>query len=235
MLCSFICDELDGRFARMFGQTTILGQVLDMVTDRCIASLIYTLRKWYACRTGLCSPAQYRKVDAAVRCVLSMYLSLCRLSTAGLLVVLSILNRKWYFCFLVLLMLDIFSHWFQMYATLAAGAATHKVCQLLSVLICQTAQHMRLCDILHRPDSSTQSLVALLSVSCAGSALAHQRGFHDKVPLHYRIRRVRAPSCASTISIASSWASAASAAKCCTCPCTFCTSWASSDGRLLSW
>ena len=34
MLCSFICDELDGRFARMFGQTTMLGQVLDMVTDR---------------------------------------------------------------------------------------------------------------------------------------------------------------------------------------------------------
>ena len=33
-LCSFICDELDGRFARMFGQTTMLGQVLDMVTDR---------------------------------------------------------------------------------------------------------------------------------------------------------------------------------------------------------
>ena len=34
VLCSFICDELDGRFARMFGQTTMLGQVLDMVTDR---------------------------------------------------------------------------------------------------------------------------------------------------------------------------------------------------------
>ena len=32
--CRFICDELDGRFARMFGQTTMLGQVLDMVTDR---------------------------------------------------------------------------------------------------------------------------------------------------------------------------------------------------------
>ena len=51
----------------------------------------------------------------------------CRLSTAGLLAVLGILNRQWYFCFLALLMLDIFSHWFQMYATLAAGAATHKV------------------------------------------------------------------------------------------------------------
>ncbi len=53
-----------------------------------------------------------------------------RLSTAGLLAVLGILNRRWYFCFLALLMLDIFSHWFQMYATLAAGATTHKVCPL---------------------------------------------------------------------------------------------------------
>ena len=56
--------------------------------------------------------------------------ALHRLSTAGLLAVLGMLNRQWYFCFLALLMLDIFSHWFQMYATLAAGAATHKVCPL---------------------------------------------------------------------------------------------------------
>lgn len=32
---SFVCDELDGRFARMLNQTSTLGQVLDMVTDRC--------------------------------------------------------------------------------------------------------------------------------------------------------------------------------------------------------
>ena len=31
---SFVCDELDGRFARKFGQTSTLGAVLDMVTDR---------------------------------------------------------------------------------------------------------------------------------------------------------------------------------------------------------
>ena len=31
----FVCDELDGRFARMLDQSTMLGQVLDMVTDRC--------------------------------------------------------------------------------------------------------------------------------------------------------------------------------------------------------
>ena len=59
---------------------------------------------------------------------------MCRLSTAGLLAVLGILNRQWYFCFLLLLMLDIFSHWFQMYATLAAGADTHKVSFKLAFL-----------------------------------------------------------------------------------------------------
>jgi hypothetical protein len=31
----FVCDELDGRFARKFKQTSTLGAVLDMVTDRC--------------------------------------------------------------------------------------------------------------------------------------------------------------------------------------------------------
>jgi CDP-diacylglycerol--inositol 3-phosphatidyltransferase len=31
---SFVCDELDGRFARMLHQTSTLGAVLDMVTDR---------------------------------------------------------------------------------------------------------------------------------------------------------------------------------------------------------
>jgi CDP-diacylglycerol--inositol 3-phosphatidyltransferase len=50
-----------------------------------------------------------------------------RLSTAGLLAILGMLNRQWYFGFLVLLILDIFSHWFQMYATMVSGASTHKV------------------------------------------------------------------------------------------------------------
>lgn len=31
---SFVCDELDGRVARMFNQTSTFGAVLDMVTDR---------------------------------------------------------------------------------------------------------------------------------------------------------------------------------------------------------
>ena len=50
-----------------------------------------------------------------------------RLSTAGLLAILGMLSPRWYFGFLALLMLDIFSHWFQMYATMASGATTHKV------------------------------------------------------------------------------------------------------------
>ena len=31
----FVCDELDGRFARMLDQSSTFGVVLDMVTDRC--------------------------------------------------------------------------------------------------------------------------------------------------------------------------------------------------------
>ena len=33
-LLSYICDELDGRFARKFNQCSEFGRVLDMVTDR---------------------------------------------------------------------------------------------------------------------------------------------------------------------------------------------------------
>lgn len=36
------------------------------------------------------------------------------------------LSPRWYWGFLVLLQLDICSHWFQMNATMAAGAPTHK-------------------------------------------------------------------------------------------------------------
>lgn len=30
----FVCDELDGRFARMLNQSSKFGAVLDMITDR---------------------------------------------------------------------------------------------------------------------------------------------------------------------------------------------------------
>jgi len=45
---SFVCDELDGRFARMLDQTSTLGAVLDMVTDRLgTTGLLLTLAVLY--------------------------------------------------------------------------------------------------------------------------------------------------------------------------------------------
>jgi CDP-diacylglycerol--inositol 3-phosphatidyltransferase len=79
---SFVCDELDGRFARMLQQTSTLGAVLDMVTDR--------------------------------------------LSTTGLLLILAVLYPGLLLACLLLIFLDIFSHWSQMYAQLLVGAASHK-------------------------------------------------------------------------------------------------------------
>ena len=88
---SFVCDELDGRFARMLNQTSTLGAVLDMVTDR--------------------------------------------VATCCLLAVLCFFYPAWQPVFLALLMLDIFSHWFQMYATLAMGASTHKDTNSRSMIV----------------------------------------------------------------------------------------------------
>ena len=51
----------------------------------------------------------------------------CRLSTAGLLLVLSLLYPRWYMACVLTLMLDILSHWMHMYATLVTGSDTHKV------------------------------------------------------------------------------------------------------------
>lgn len=47
-LISFVCDELDGRFARMLNQTSTFGAVLDMVTDRVsTAALLVVLTHAY--------------------------------------------------------------------------------------------------------------------------------------------------------------------------------------------
>ncbi|KAI5071297.1 hypothetical protein GOP47_0013548 [Adiantum capillus-veneris] len=81
-LLSFVCDELDGRFARLLNQTSTFGAVLDMVTDR--------------------------------------------VSTAGLLVILTHNYKGCYGLFLGLLGLDITSHWFQMYSTFLASKTSHK-------------------------------------------------------------------------------------------------------------
>lgn len=44
----FCCDELDGRFARMFQQTSRFGAVLDMVTDRISTTGLLALLCLYA-------------------------------------------------------------------------------------------------------------------------------------------------------------------------------------------
>jgi CDP-diacylglycerol--inositol 3-phosphatidyltransferase len=88
---SFVCDELDGRFARKFGQSSTFGAVLDMVTDR--------------------------------------------VATTCLLAVLCIVYPAWHLPCLLLIMLDISSHWFQMYSTLAMGATTHKDTHSRSLIV----------------------------------------------------------------------------------------------------
>jgi phosphatidylglycerophosphate synthase len=51
-----------------------------------------------------------------------------RVATTGLLAILCAFYPEGSLLFLVLLMLDISSHWFQMYSTMLAGSSTHKVC-----------------------------------------------------------------------------------------------------------
>ena len=80
---SFACDALDGHAARAFNQTSRLGAVLDMATDR--------------------------------------------VATAGLLALLCKYAPTYSLVWVCLIMLDVASHWFQMYVTLACGDTTHKV------------------------------------------------------------------------------------------------------------
>lgn len=130
-LASFICDELDGRFARQFNQMSTFGAVLDMVTDRVATSCLLAL---------LCS-----------------------------------LYPSWQPILMFLLGLDIFSHWFQMYATLAMGATSHKDIHSRSWIVRLYYQHrlfMGFCCIcvevlylllylLAQPQFSTWGLLAI--------------------------------------------------------------------------
>ena len=52
--------------------------------------------------------------------------NLLRLSTTGLLTILCMLYNEYHLLFLGLIVLDIFSHWFQMYSTFVSGSSTHK-------------------------------------------------------------------------------------------------------------
>ncbi|KAK9799740.1 hypothetical protein WJX73_006970 [Symbiochloris irregularis] len=54
----FVCDDLDGRFARLLNQTSSLGVVLDMVTDRLATAGLLTILcmlypSWYTLFLGL--------------------------------------------------------------------------------------------------------------------------------------------------------------------------------------
>lgn len=58
-----------------------------------------------------------------------------RVATTGLLAILCAFYPTYSLLFLVLLMLDISSHWFQMYSTLLAGSSTHKDVKSRSLLV----------------------------------------------------------------------------------------------------
>lgn len=124
----FALDETDGRAARAFNQTSTFGTVLDMVTDRW-----RPLRAWAAGLgkgTRLISPvtSPWRRSEAA--CAAHLFPP-CRrrVATSGLLMVLCIVYPGALLLFQLLLILDIFSHWLQMYAASLTGV-THKVRQL---------------------------------------------------------------------------------------------------------
>ncbi|CAG9461165.1 unnamed protein product [Pedinophyceae sp. YPF-701] len=97
---AFVCDDLDGRFARLLDQCSALGAVLDMVTDRVGTACLLVL------------------LGARRACLLLPAMSLVAL--------------------------DICSHWFQMYATLSAGATTHKDTSKASSLLVRLYYRYRL-------------------------------------------------------------------------------------------
>ena len=64
---------------------------------------------------------------------------LCRVSTTGLLLLLTAAYPHLQLYFMLLVTLDLASHWYQMYATLAAGGITHKVQAIVSALLLHKA------------------------------------------------------------------------------------------------
>lgn len=91
---SFACDELDGRFARMLGQQSTLGAVLDMVTDRVATCGLVTV------------------LFGRITAVLPQHGDVMGISVDHIRVVTTVV-------LIGLVFLDVFSHWFHMYASLA--------------------------------------------------------------------------------------------------------------------
>jgi CDP-diacylglycerol--inositol 3-phosphatidyltransferase len=109
---SFACDELDGRFARMLGQQSTLGAVLDMVTDR-------------VATCGLVAVLLGRIVLAFDG---SWSMNVGRFDLWGWQVEREQIVVLVTVVLIGLMFLDIFSHWFHMYASLATKGfgSSHK-------------------------------------------------------------------------------------------------------------
>ena len=112
-LLSFVCDELDGRFARKFDQCSELGKVLDMVRSRAgsLPRRASSPRKPPVAPRAHTSPPSRSPPPATPSPQVTD-----RLATAGLLMVLSREYPDHFFACLSLVLLDIGSHWLQMYS-----------------------------------------------------------------------------------------------------------------------
>ena len=104
-------DETDGRAARTFNQSSTLGAVLDMVTDRQVPFSKHCLSACVSETYRRSCIAEAPEETAEVESGNDSSSRKRRLATAGLLAVLGMLYPRSYMAFLGLMFLDIFSHW----------------------------------------------------------------------------------------------------------------------------
>jgi CDP-diacylglycerol--inositol 3-phosphatidyltransferase len=128
-LLSFVCDELDGRFARMFDQCSEFGKLLDMV--RVVFPITAPPNPPIHAPIDLLPPIERcitrRKTDCQLDPAPDRHPQVTdRLATTGLLMVLSREYPPWFFTCVALVALDIGSHWLQMYAQLLKNRTSHK-------------------------------------------------------------------------------------------------------------
>ncbi|KAL7573702.1 hypothetical protein ACA910_007743 [Epithemia clementina (nom. ined.)] len=111
-LSSFVGDLFDGWAARYWNQTSSFGAVLDMVTDRCATlGLLMILAMEYAILAVTTTSTSTTDSPIISLSSSSSSLSIWYLSACLGMIALAIL--------------DMASHWFQMYASLAVGGAVH--------------------------------------------------------------------------------------------------------------
>ena len=157
-LLSFVCDELDGRFARKFDQCSEFGKLLDMVRARAPARGSTPPRRTAVARRWMHSTnprggTNERLSASAFGAASSPFVPpprvsprdpahpltspipspsrpapkvTDRLATTGLLMVLSRLYPERFFLCVALVLLDVGSHWLQMYSQLLASKSSHK-------------------------------------------------------------------------------------------------------------